>query len=822
MTSRSRSAPFRAGRPWVLAAAVMLAWVWLAPAWGQGAAPRGLFHTVGRLPGEEGVEALAINADESILAQAVARDGALRVELYDRPSRTLLGSLNAPVGERPLLRFAPDRDLLLVAGSKALQLWEVPVAPLKPGQPLAESYRRWEQPLAEGPSADARFDTPATAVYWTQSGKLFRRGIDRGTPPPSASIWPLPNVQAAVEGFALGRGGVLAVRYVGEKELELVDAQKPARTAKLTGHRFAAAATAPLAGGGWLTLDQGHNLIRWNGAGQQQTLTHLAFLPQDFRALELAPLGPRYLLLRGSAGEGARALVFNLAGWKVEDELAAPGGAPMAVSPTGRYVLLSDGKTARLLAFAHPESPADYARRLRDLGAWGTAQEFVRMLDDTVLSARAKANLSAELNRAPPNAALREALERLAQARQEGNRDQIRHWAERVLNLQPRQLEALEALKAVKLAADRALLDQARQALQTGNAAQAISLLTTQIGPESAVREEAAALLKQAEARRAQDVTLGQARDKLNLSDFTAAEALVEQVLRQDPEHPAALALRAEIRSRGGTGKPGSGWAALLGGGLAAIFMALLWRYLQTRRSAPAAPPRFDMPPLGAPPHPAPPAGPRRAPRPAPRPGAPAPPRERLEAPGGGRRSLARQQVVEAAQEKAEDLLRLARLADVAREHTALFMGLEAELAALRRRIGDPAADLGPLHARLKTIVEELRALKFTEPPPGPPEDARPANGADVPTWYDVLQVDPGAPEAEIKAAYHRLLKQYHPDLHNHSDFGWIKAEADRMSRMLGQAYEVLGNPERREAYDRQLARERPGFVPRRRQGARE
>src|SRR5262249_7965482 len=145
---------------------------------------------------------------------------------------------------------------------------------------------------------------------------------------------------------------------------------------------------------------------------------------------------------------------------------------------------------------------------------------------------------------------------------------------------------------------------------------------------------------------------------------------------------------------------------------------------------------------------------------------------------------------------------RLARMADVSREHTALFMGLEAELVALRRRLADPTSDLGPMHARLKAIAEELRTLKFTDPPQEPPAEPPPSIppvGEPEPTWYEVLKVDPGASEGEIKAAYHRLLKQYHPDLHNASTFGWVKAEAERMSRMIGKAFEVLGNTERRQ-----------------------
>jgi DnaJ-domain-containing protein 1 len=389
-------------------------------------------------------------------------------------------------------------------------------------------------------------------------------------------------------------------------------------------------------------------------------------------------------------------------------------------------------------------------------------------------------------------------------------------------------------MKEVKLAADKAVLDQARAALEANKPAQAISLLSTQIAQDSPAREEANGLIKQAEGRRAQEITLEQAREKMGLGDFTAAAALVEQVLRQDAANPAALSLKGEIASRAGGGNSRQWWAFVLGGGLAALIMAFVWkRYQASRAQRPGF--RAPVPPMPGPISHAPrprPEGPHgsaaRKPRPAPRPSPGASPRvpmrDRLEAPGE-RRSVARQQVVEAAQEKAEDLLRLARLADVSREHTSLFMGLEAELAALRRRIADPAADLGPLHTRLKAIAEELRTLEFKDPPPGPPPEPPPpppagSGAAEEPTWYEVLRVDPGASDGEIKAAYHKLLKQYHPDLHNHSDFGWVKAEAERMSRIIGKAFEVLGNREQREAYDRQLARERPGSTPRRQEGA--
>jgi DnaJ-class molecular chaperone len=49
------------------------------------------------------------------------------------------------------------------------------------------------------------------------------------------------------------------------------------------------------------------------------------------------------------------------------------------------------------------------------------------------------------------------------------------------------------------------------------------------------------------------------------------------------------------------------------------------------------------------------------------------------------------------------------------------------------------------------------------------------------------------------------LLKKYHPDV-----FGGSKAEAERRTKEIIEAYEVLGNPEKRKAYDN--ARKTNGF----------
>jgi curved DNA-binding protein CbpA len=62
---------------------------------------------------------------------------------------------------------------------------------------------------------------------------------------------------------------------------------------------------------------------------------------------------------------------------------------------------------------------------------------------------------------------------------------------------------------------------------------------------------------------------------------------------------------------------------------------------------------------------------------------------------------------------------------------------------------------------------------------------------------YVRLEVVPGASHDEIARAYRRLAHEAHPDAHPGDP------DAARRFREITEAYEVLGNPDRRERYDR-------------------
>ena len=65
----------------------------------------------------------------------------------------------------------------------------------------------------------------------------------------------------------------------------------------------------------------------------------------------------------------------------------------------------------------------------------------------------------------------------------------------------------------------------------------------------------------------------------------------------------------------------------------------------------------------------------------------------------------------------------------------------------------------------------------------------------DYKDYYKILGVEAGAAQKEIKRAYRKLARKYHPDVSDVED-------AEARFKEVGEAYEVLKDPEKRAAYD--------------------
>lgn len=70
--------------------------------------------------------------------------------------------------------------------------------------------------------------------------------------------------------------------------------------------------------------------------------------------------------------------------------------------------------------------------------------------------------------------------------------------------------------------------------------------------------------------------------------------------------------------------------------------------------------------------------------------------------------------------------------------------------------------------------------------------------------YYKTLGLDKTASEDDIKKAYRKKVRKYHPDVSKEPD-------ADKKTKEVNEAYGVLGDPDKRAAYDQMGSSYQPG-----------
>lgn len=75
---------------------------------------------------------------------------------------------------------------------------------------------------------------------------------------------------------------------------------------------------------------------------------------------------------------------------------------------------------------------------------------------------------------------------------------------------------------------------------------------------------------------------------------------------------------------------------------------------------------------------------------------------------------------------------------------------------------------------------------------------------------YELLEVSKGASQEEITTAYYRLARVYHPDLYPLEQ----KPEIEAKSKLINDAYQVLGDEKKRKLYDKNLSRSQAKATP--------
>jgi tetratricopeptide (TPR) repeat protein len=99
-------------------------------------------------------------------------------------------------------------------------------------------------------------------------------------------------------------------------------------------------------------------------------------------------------------------------------------------------------------------------------------------------------------------------------------------------------------------------------------------------------------------------------------------------------------------------------------------------------------------------------------------------------------------------------------------------------------------------------------------PPPAPVDDAAAERRREIMEAYEglkqrnhfeVLHLTPAATELQVKEAYFRLAKRFHPDVHHGNSLADLRDKLEAVFIRLGEAYEVLRSPKTRVPYEERL-----------------
>ncbi|HEV8321794.1 MAG TPA: J domain-containing protein, partial [Myxococcota bacterium] len=79
--------------------------------------------------------------------------------------------------------------------------------------------------------------------------------------------------------------------------------------------------------------------------------------------------------------------------------------------------------------------------------------------------------------------------------------------------------------------------------------------------------------------------------------------------------------------------------------------------------------------------------------------------------------------------------------------------------------------------------------------------------------YFSLLEIAPGATQSDVKRAYFKLSKEFHPDRYHHKDLGEYRERLVAIFKELSRAYKFLGDEKNRTEYVGALAAQQQGPI---------
>ncbi len=720
------------------------------------------------------VTSLSISADEALVAVGTEQEQDAWVEIRERQSTQILTKLVSRKNPVSSMEFHYHKRMLALSGSTRLELWDLENLDSAMGAMISDNQRIWFI-QTRGPAV-MRFSRKAAKLRWIDNQQL--KEIPLQPPFIENTIWTGEGESPQLLSFSFDPDEkVLALAEKGTGQIRLVQPWQKTVLPSLDYHLFPVRDLFFYSSSKLLSLDREGAL----SLGDIETRIKTAFQPQaaGTPASDARRLHPVYRnqIMLITADQPARARVVDQTG-KIYQSLPLAVADSAAVSASGRYVISADPQNkVHIFQTVRHQSPQEYMRKLRTAGAQETARRYRNHLAQPI-------PLPGSRNQAASRPPLKILEDSLFVAEETEQLLETERLVNEILLLEPDNVHAIASRKRLNERKDKALLEKSMLYLEARDPAEAVNLLK-QIVSSSRYYPDARLMIKQADQMAQTNLTLKNAKQQMRLDNWEGAEILLKQILEYEPQNQEAKNLLEEAEWGGFWNNAGKAALVLLVvvGGSGVLWMLYAKRirigsWITDEKEEPVTLKTFPNINLRKK-HP-------------PKPG---PDEQRF------RETL----------QKTGEFLALAKQRDESGEYTAWLLDFEAEMKVISSKGNHGDADFKHLTSQLLVLMQTLRGLKFHKRRgtgrANKQKDSTGKDTSDSKTFYDLLEVPTAASAEEIRKAYHRKIKEYHPDRHQNTEFEWIREQAAEMSRNLRVAYETLVDESARKRYDESLGR---------------